>query len=183
LRLFTAIDIPDEVIGNLASLLDRLRPSARIKWSPIENMHITTKFIGEWPEDRMAELQSVLGGLSSYPPISIRVAHLGFFPNPHSPRVFWAGIQAAPGLMSLAHETEMALASLGLAPEKRAFSPHLTLARIKEPVPLVKLQKAIAELESAEFGSFTADRFYLYRSRLAPSGSVYTKLSEFVLSK
>lgn len=183
MRLFTAIDLPEEVISNLKRLLNRLRPSARLKWSPPENLHITTKFIGEWPEERLDEIHAALGAVPSHAPIAIDIRGLGFFPNPHAPRVFWAGIQALPDLASLAAETDAALAALGIEPEKRAFSPHLTLARIKEPVPMQPLREAIAALPSLDFGSFVVDRFYLYQSRLAPSGSVYTKLSEYPFSK
>jgi 2'-5' RNA ligase len=179
MRLFTAIDLPAPVLDTLARLLDRLRPTAHLKWSPIENLHITTKFIGEWPESRRAELESALRSLGSFEPIPIRLRGLGFFPNPQAPRVFWVGVEAGPDLAELARRTDAALARLGVPPETRPFSPHLTLARIKEPVPLSGLRQAIARLETVEFGEFRADRFYLYLSELRPAGSVYTKLSEF----
>jgi 2'-5' RNA ligase len=112
---------------------------------------------------------------------------VGFFPNPHSPRIFWCGIEA-PGLPELAADTDLATASLGVAPEKRAFSPHLTLARItlthiKERVELQPLREAIAALTTLEVGSFPARSFFLYQSTLRPAGSVYTKLAEFPLTK
>jgi 2'-5' RNA ligase len=183
MRLFTAIDLPDEVLNKLIALLEALKPTARIKWSPSSNLHITTKFIGEWPEDRLHELKQALSTLAARAPFPIEIRNLGFFPNPHSPRVFFAGIEAPPALADLARDTDRALAPLGIAAEKRPYSPHLTLARIKEPVPLQKLRQSIANLPSLDFGSFQADRFYLYLSRLRSSGSVYTKLSEFPLSK
>ena len=183
MRLFTGIDLPPEVIFKLEDLLQRLKPTAQINWSPPRNLHVTTKFIGEWPEERLAELKSVLGALPERVPIAITIEKLGFFPNPHSPRVFWAGVHAGDDLTSLARDTEEALAPLGIAKEQRAYSPHLTLARIKTPGKQPELLQAVAKLPSLEFGSFVADRFYLYQSRLAPSGSVYTKLSEFPLAK
>ena len=182
MRLFAAIDIPREVVANLDRLIAQLRPTARIKWSPAANLHITTKFIGEWPDERLAELESALGALPSREAMPIDIRGLGFFPNAHSPWVFWAAIHAPAGLAELAKETDQALGRLGVPPEPRPFSPHLTLARIKEPVPLERLRQAIAGLPSTEFGSFRADRFVLYQSRLNPSGSVYTKLSEYGLA-
>ncbi|MGC8794198.1 MAG: RNA 2',3'-cyclic phosphodiesterase [Bryobacteraceae bacterium] len=179
MRLFTAIDLPPDVLGALTRLLERLKPTARLKWSPPENLHITTKFIGEWPEQRRVELESALRGLGAFDPIPICLRGLGFFPNPHAPRVFWVGVEAGPGLAELARRTDAALARLGVPAETRPFSPHLTLARIKEPVPLAGLRQAIAQLETVEFGAFFADRFHLYLSELRPAGSVYTKLSEF----
>lgn len=183
MRLFTGLDLPPEVVSNLGRLMGKLRPTARIKWSPPENLHITTKFIGEWPEERLPELEAALRPLPACGPIPVRMRGLGFFPNPHSPRVFWVGIEAPPQLAALAADTDRALAALGIASEQRAFSPHLTLARIKEPVPMQPLRETIAALPSLEFGEFTADRFFLYQSRLNPSGSVYTKVSEYPLAK
>jgi 2'-5' RNA ligase len=183
MRLFTGIDLPAEVVRNLESLLARLRPAARVRWSPPANLHITTRFIGEWSAERLPALEFALAALPGSGPIPIRVRKLGFFPNPRAPRVFWAGIEAGPGLAALAFETDRALSGLGLPAEDRPFSPHLTLARIKDPVALPELCETIARLPSLEFGDFTADRFHLYQSRLGPAGSVYTKLAEFPLAK
>ncbi len=180
MRLFVAVDIPEDIVGTLGRLIDKLRPTARIKWSPVENLHITTKFIGHWPDDEMGKVDASLRRLTGREPIPVAVRGLGFFPNARSPRVFWAGIEGGDALASLARDTDKAFAALGLEPEKRAFSPHLTLARIKEPVPLQKLHESIANLPSTDFGSFTADRFFLYQSRLRPTGSVYTKVSEYI---
>lgn len=183
MRLFTGLDLPAEVVAHLDSLIDQLRPAARIKWSPPANLHVTIRFIGEWPEARLPELRAALAGLPGHPPIAVAVRTMGFFPNPHSPRIFWAGVEASPDLATLAAETNHALEPLGLQAEGRPFSPHLTLARVKETVPMQTLREAIAALPSLDFGSFTADRFFLYQSRQGAGGSVYTKLAEFPLSK
>src|ERR1700691_4454744 len=182
MRLFTGLDLPSKVVRSLDALLDRLRPTARIKWSPPANLHITTRFIGEWPEDRLPDLRAALAGLPSRSSIPIHIRNLGFFPNPYSPRIFWAGVEASPDLATLASETDRALDPLGLKPEGRPFSPHLTLARIKEPVPLQQLRETIAALPPLDFGSFSADRFFLYQSQPGPAGSIYTKLAEFPLA-
>ncbi len=181
MRLFTGIDLPGHVMEALERLLELLKPTARLNWSHTENLHITTKFIGEWPAERLEEMKAALATVPSPGPVPVAIRNLGYFPNARAPRVFWAGIEAGPGLAALARETDAAVARLGVEPEKRAFSPHLTLARIKEPVPLADLRETIASLGSLEFGEFTADRFYLYRSQLRPTGSVYTKLAEFPL--
>jgi RNA 2',3'-cyclic 3'-phosphodiesterase len=181
-RLFTAIDLPPEVILNLEKLLEKLRPTARINWSPPANMHVTTKFIGWWPDERLEELKGALAGIGPRPPIAVTIAQLGFFPNAKSPRIFWCGVDAL-GLEALAAATEEATASLGIARENRPFSPHLTLARIKERLNLKPLTEAIARLGSLDFGRFTIDRFHLYQSKLHPAGSVYTKVQEFPFSQ
>lgn len=182
MRLFTGLDLPGKVVHNLEELLEQLRPKARINWSPPANLHITTKFIGEWPEDRLDELKTALGALPSWHTIRVRIHKLGFFPNPHSPRVFTCGIEA-PGLAELASDTDLATGVLGIKSEKREYSPHLTLARIKEKLNLQPLRETIAGLPSLDFGTFEATRFFLYQSKVRPSGSVYTKLAEFLLSK
>jgi len=182
MRLFTGLDLPEEVGGRLAELIERLRPTARITWSPAANLHITTKFIGEWPEDRLVELQTSLGALPERSAIEVRVGGLGFFPNGRAARVFYCGIEA-PELSALAAETDEVCTHLGIPSEKRAYSPHLTLARIRERTDLKTLQERIAALGAAEMGAFTATSFFLYRSQRRPTGSVYLKLAEFPLSK
>jgi 2'-5' RNA ligase len=182
MRLFTGLDLPPEVVRNLERLLEKLRPTARISWSPPANLHITTKFIGEWPEARLEELKAGLGALETRPVIPVAIRKVGFFPNPHAPRNFWCGIEA-PGLDRLAADTDRATAILGIPAESRRFSPHLTLARIKDRPDLQPLRETIAALPSLDFGAFEARSFFLYLSKLSPSGSVYTKLAEFSLSK
>ena len=182
MRLFTGLDLPGDLVANLEEVSRRLKPAARIQWSPPANLHVTTKFIGEWPPERLGELKTALAGLPARAAIPVQIRRLGFFPNPHSPHIFWCGIEAS-GLAELARDTDLATAALGIAPEKRAFSPHLTLARIKQQLDLQPLQRAVASLPSREFGAFQAASFFLYQSTLRPAGSVYTKLAEFPLTK
>jgi 2'-5' RNA ligase len=111
--LFIGIDLTPEVIANLEGVIERLKPAAQINWSPPANLHITTKFIGEWPEERLAELKGALGRLAARQPITIAIEKLGFFPNPHAPRVFWAGVHAGDDLIGLARDTEEALCATG----------------------------------------------------------------------
>jgi 2'-5' RNA ligase len=181
MRLFVGLDLPPDVVRNLERLLEELRPTARVQWSPPANLHITTKFIGQWPEERLPEVKTALEGLPSRPGIPIGIRGVGFFPNERAPRVFWCGIEAT-GLDALAADTDRATAALGIETEKRAFSPHLTLARIKEPLDLRPLRQKIAGMPSLDFGSFTATSFFLYLSKPGPKGSVYTRLAEFPLS-
>ena len=179
MRLFTGIDLPEDVREKLERLLMHLRPCAHLKWSPVYNLHITLKFIGEWPEEKLPQLEAALRSMPQRPAIPIEVKGLGWFPNPRNPRVFWAAVHGGGALEKLAGDTDGALEPLGVPKESRAFTAHLSLARIKEPTPLDAMRAAIAKLESAEFGSFTADRFHLYRSQPGSAGSIYTKLSEY----
>jgi RNA 2',3'-cyclic 3'-phosphodiesterase len=177
MRLFTGIELPAEIASNLSRLIDVLRPTAHLKWTPAYNLHLTTKFIGEWPEDRLAELMERLKPLGNRPAIPIGVEGIGWFPNPHNPRVLWTGVKAGPELAQLAQDTDEATAALGIARETKKYSPHLTLARIKDAVPLAQVRQAIAQLPAVEFGSFQVDCFHLYLSKPGPAGSIYTKLA------
>lgn len=179
MRLFTGIDLPEDVHDKLERLLARLRPTAHLIWSPVYNLHITTKFIGSWSGQELEKLTSALGSIPQPSAIAISIRGVGWFPNPHNPRVFWAGVIGGAALAELAQRTEDALEPLGVAREQREFFPHLTLARIRQPVPLQAMRQTIARMDSLEFGSFEADRFYLYLSRPGSAGSVYSKLAEF----
>ncbi len=177
MRLFTAIDIPDEIRHALGATIGRLRPSAKISWTNPEKLHITTKFIGDWSESRLEEVKAVLKSVGSPGAIRITVADLGYFPDARHPHTFWAGVKASPELAVLAHSTENAVAALGVAKEDRKFSPHLTLARIRDRSHLGGLRSAVEALGAPEFGSFTPAAFYLYESK----DGTYTKLAEFPL--
>jgi len=178
LRLFTAIDIPPDVRTTLAALLDRLRPLAKLHWIPVEKLHITTKFIGEWPEDRADDLKGALAAVRAATPVDIAIRRIGWLPNPRSARVLYAGVEASESLTALAAATEQAAAGVGVPVEDRIFRPHVTLARTRERVPLGPLKQALAEIELSAIGSYRASSFALYLS----AAGKYTKLQEFPLS-
>jgi RNA 2',3'-cyclic 3'-phosphodiesterase len=175
------MDLPGDIIGKMDELLARLRPTAPIHWSKAANLHITIKFVGAWPEERLDELKASLAGLPARDPISVHIKDLGAFVNPRKPRIFWCGVDA-PGLAELAADTETATAALGIAREEHAYSPHLTLARIKDGFDMTALRTAVVAESSLDFGRFEARSFFLYQSQSEPRGSVYTKLAEFPLS-
>jgi RNA 2',3'-cyclic 3'-phosphodiesterase len=180
MRLFTAIDIPTDLTEALRSFVSRLQPTAKIGWSPLDNLHVTTKFIGEWPEQRLNEMKRTLASVPVSSAIDITVKGLGWFPNPRHPRVFWAGVEGGEPLRTLAWATEQAVAQLGVPIEERDYSPHLTLARIRETVALDRLHKTLESFPAGcgfDFGSFRATQFFLYLS----AGGKYTQLAGFPL--
>jgi RNA 2',3'-cyclic 3'-phosphodiesterase len=175
MRLFTAIDPPAEMLDKLRDFLTRVRPLAKLHWSAPENLHITTKFIGEWPEARIKEMKSALRGVKPAEAVPISVRGVGWFPNLQRARVFWAGVDGGESLPVLASSTEQAVATLDVPVEMRTYSPHLTLARVKEAVRLDDLLPAIGD---PDFGAFQASSFFLYLS----SNGKYSKLAEFPLT-
>jgi RNA 2',3'-cyclic 3'-phosphodiesterase len=175
LRLFTAIDIPADVKARLAALLERLRPLAKLHWIPVEKLHITTKFIGEWPEERLDELKGALAAVNSPAPAEVAIRRIGWLPNPRSARMLYAGVETSESLAALAAATERAAEGVGVAVEDRIYRPHVTLARTRKRVPLGALRQALAEIELSAIGSYRASSFALYLS----AAGKYTKLQEF----
>jgi RNA 2',3'-cyclic 3'-phosphodiesterase len=180
MRLFTGIALPPHVLDKLARVLKGLRPLAPLKWSPVENLHITSKFIGEWPETRLKAIEDLLEHLSSTGGFEVTVAGFGYFPNPHNPRTLFAGIQSGPELAELASRIDQALGPLGVAHENRPYSPHLTLARIKNE-NIRELREHIAHMTNFDFGRFQVSEFHLYLSKTGPNGSTYTQLETYSL--
>jgi 2'-5' RNA ligase len=180
MRVFIAIDIPEEIRSRLAAMQTELRSTAAsARWVAAESAHLTLKFIGEISEQRRDDVDAALGGLT-WIPFSISVQGVGFFPGPKSPRVFWAGLHA-PTMEDLAQEIDSRLERAGFDREQRAFRPHITLARAKTTRLDKGLVKASEKFAETNFGSFTVDRIYLYESTLKPTGSVYTLLKEYPL--
>ena len=192
MRLFVALDIDAEIRGRIAQFIDGVRefaPDAR--WVAAQSLHLTLKFIGEWPGEPLDELKRTLAGVRGQP-AEITFSGTGFFPTPKSARVFWIGIQAGPELASLAVAVDTATSSLGIEKEQRAFTPHLTLARTGSGRPqrmssdranasFRRLREKLAAMPVPAFGTMSAREFFLYESKLSPKGAVYTKLASFPL--
>ena len=162
-------------------MLDRLRPLAKLNWIPPEKLHITTKFIGEWPdkpEARLDELKQALGAVRSSGPVEIAIRRVGWLPNPRSARMLYAGVEPSEALTSLAAATERAAEGIGIPVEDRIYRPHVTLARTRKRVPLGALQHALEEIELSSMGSYRASSFALYLS----AAGKYTKLQEFTFT-
>jgi len=180
MRLFVALDVDDAVRSRMAELLRELEPAARaVKWVRPDSVHLTLKFIGEQPEEKLPALLEVLAAVPAHGALELRFHGLGCFPNERHPRVFWLGVEAPPELLQLASGVERALELLGIAREQRAFSPHLTIGRMKVPGNLSRLRPVWEAHRSDELGLVTATEFFLYQSRLSPSGAEYTKLRAF----
>ena len=184
MRVFVALDVPELVRAALSEMTARLKgicPGAR--WVRLEGVHVTLKFIGEVSPEKLEQIRQALGDLPSFAPIQIRFAGLGFFPSARRPRVFWAGVHAGPDLAALAAAIEMKLDPLGLPPEKRAFRPHLTLARFESPERTEALGAEVEALGMPEFASEMFKDFHLYQSVLKRSGAEYTRLVTYPFSR
>ena len=194
MRLFLALDIDEAIRERISRLVEGVRnfaPDAR--WVKDESLHVTLKFIGEQPDEKVEAIKQSLTSLTAAT-TEIRFRGCGFFPTPKSARVFWIGMEAGPELAALTAAIDDKMPALGIAKEERAFRPHLTLARSaggsgsprwrRGDAPnrtFHHLQERVAALPTPEFGTMTPREFFLYRSQLSPKGSKYTKLAKFTL--
>jgi 2'-5' RNA ligase len=183
LRAFIAIEIPlpirQAILEQTESLRRALGP-ALVRWVPIENMHLTLKFLGDVSPTNLELISQMLTNeAAGCAPFSIQVGGLGSFPTPRRARVIWVGIQAAAALESLQRGIDSASARLGYESEARPFSPHLTIGRVKQQIPATGHQTIRAALEQTQvgaLGSAEISAVHLFKSDLQSSGAVYTRL-------
>ena len=180
MRVFVAIELPKEIREALSVIERELRPMTHnVKWVSAESIHITLKFIGEVPEKRLEDIDTAFTGLT-WKAFTITVQGIGFFPGTRSPRVFWAGMEA-PTMQGLTEQIDARMERLGFDKEKRKYRPHITLARAKSTRFDSGLVTAAARFDEQQFGSFSVDRVFLFKSTLKPTGAVHEKLREFLL--
>ncbi|MBI1354360.1 MAG: RNA 2',3'-cyclic phosphodiesterase [Acidobacteria bacterium] len=179
MRLITALELNSKVVANLTELVRRLRPVAPVRWVHPQNMHVTLKYVGDWPESRLDVLLRNLSEVRVTQPIAVPLAGLGYFPSLDRPRVFWVGAENTAPLRQLASNVDAALAPLGVVPEVRPYQPHLTLGRVFDGESLDELHNAVEELPSREFGTLNPDRFTLFESTVTDAGPVYRRVAEF----
>lgn len=180
MRAFIAIDLPDYI----QAALDRAQASFRAaspdaRWTRAEGIHLTLKFLGEISDEQVKHVTEALANFERFEKFSIEVKDFGFFPDARRPRVFWAGLEAPPALHELANRVEAAMEQLGFVREQRAFSPHLTLARFKNPRPQPALQELLQQQGERTLGQFEVSEFFLFESKLSPHGAEYRKVARF----
>jgi RNA 2',3'-cyclic 3'-phosphodiesterase len=184
-RLFVALQIPDSIRNDYAALIDDLRSfdgkasPKKTKWVRPENLHVTLKFIGQTDPGKLDAIRTALANVHSPQKVRLHFRNIGFFPNAKRPRVVWGGMESSQNLVSLAHDVDQQIATLGFPAEERAFTPHLTLARLDPPGISPELQIAIEKHATREFGELQTSDFHLIESKLKPTGAEYTTLQSF----
>jgi 2'-5' RNA ligase len=185
IRSFIAIEIPDEIREAFASVQEQLKQSrAGVRWVRASSIHLTLKFLGDIHPDLIDEIEATMAReIGNEPVLTLQPTGLGAFPNPRNPRVVWVGLQGeVERLGRLQSRLEAGLIPLGFAREKRGYSPHFTLGRVKHSRGRQELIHAMASLESVQFNSFDATEIILYKSDLRPTGAIYTKLRRIPLT-
>jgi 2'-5' RNA ligase len=176
-RLFVAITLPEDVKARLSGL-QTCFPG--LKWAEPANMHLTLRFIGQVPQDRVEIVRQSLHAVRSAA-FRLAVVGLGLFQR-RDGGIFWAGVQDEPALRELKRQVDSTLrAEAGLNLEDALFSPHLTLSRLKES-PSRKLKSLVQTKTAEHFGEFSVTAFTLFRSFLRPTGAVHEIVEQYPLA-
>jgi RNA 2',3'-cyclic 3'-phosphodiesterase len=184
MRLFIAIEIPHEIKNEMAEIQRRLKDGGvDASWTRPEGIHLTLKFLGEVPEAKLSPIMAALmGAANGVNGCRLDVMKVGAFPNPGSARVVWVGVSGdVASLAGLQTAVENAMAGLGFEREKRAFTPHLTLGRIKSIHSRERWLKALDSVKDARLPALEVKAISLMKSELKPSGAVYTEIGRVEL--
>ncbi len=177
-RLFIAVDLPEQVRESIRAICNDL-PEA--KWVDLNQLHLTLRFIGEVENGLLLTIREALSGVRGNA-FSLTLQGVGCFPQKKSPRVLWVGIDRNDTLNRLACHIEQVLVKIGLEPEQRSFSPHITIARFKDISPH-KAADYLAKNSLFKTGSFPVEAFYLYSSTLTPKGAVHRREATYPLKR
>ena len=176
-RLFVAIDPSEAVRTQVLGICCGL-PDAR--WTEPEQLHLTLCFIGEVDGATFLDISEALARITAEP-FSLQLRGVGFFPPRRLPRVVWAGIEKSEPLMTLQRKITTRLFQLGVTLENRKFTPHLTLARLRETPP-AKVGRYLEANGLFSSASFVVERFLLYSSILGRKGASHLVEQEYVLA-
>ena len=182
MRCFVAIELPTRVREQLADLQARLQELDRfVRWTRPEQIHLTLKFLGEVPDGQVPDICSALIEAAAHlQPPTINVRDVSCFPgnNRARARVVWAGVAGPPPELVACYETlERAFADLGYPPEKRAFKPHLTIGRSRQPEGAREIRSLLSPAQNFRCEPFVATELTLFQSVLGHHGPTYTVLT------
>lgn len=177
LRLFIAIDLPQIIKQGLLQVEKDISPyNWPAKWVKPDNQHLTIKFLGNTPQEKIETIKKNIKDISSgFNPFELVVKSIGVYPSHRNPRILWAGISENQGFLTkLNNMIEDGMEPLGFIREKRDFSPHLTLARLSGFCP--NAEKVLRKNSELIFGKFNVSDIVLYQSTLTPKGAIYKVL-------
>jgi 2'-5' RNA ligase len=176
IRLFVGIALPPEQKLALSLICSGL-PGA--KWVDPGNLHVTLRFIGEQDEGMAADIDAALAAIR-LPRFFLTIAGTDVFGERDKPRMLYAGLDPAPALVRLNQKIETALIRLGLPPEGRRYTPHVTLARFQRAHP-VEVARFVAAHNLLRLPAFEVEAFQLNVSMLSRSGAIYEDVAAYPL--
>jgi RNA 2',3'-cyclic 3'-phosphodiesterase len=174
-RLFVAIRPPEQIRDLLVDAMDQ---SADFRWQDDEQLHLTLRFVGEVERPAADDLADALGRIRAAP-LELRIAGVGRFEQ-RSSGALWAGVEPKPPLAALAAKVERVCQSIGLEPERRAFHPHITLARWKGRRTR-EVHDFLERRRSLSSAPFAVDEFILFESRLSRHGAHHEAIETYRL--
>jgi 2'-5' RNA ligase len=191
IRAFIALPLPGALLEQLADLqshLERRIPPRSVRWVRTEGIHLTLKFLGDTPTEKLPGIEQALAIVARNAPVcTFTVGEMGCFPNTRRPRVVWVGVQEPTGRLAVLQDAiEEVMASFGYEPEGRGFTPHLTLGRMGRKTSrgdAARVGEIVATTEVGQLAEVVAGRFELIRSVLKPTGAEYTTLKVFALGE
>ena len=191
IRTFVAIELSEGIKSELTRVQEMLKEkiaTPHLRWVDPAKVHLTLKFLGNVPLDRIQEITAALKeACAGFSPFVMEVSGLGCFPSTNSPRVIWVGVQEETDrLKRLQERVEERLAILGFKPERRPFSPHLTLGRVRKGARAgarriiggIVCATSVGDLDQMEVGEIS-----LMKSKLLPSGAQYSRLETIPLER
>lgn len=167
-RLFIAVDLPETIKENLESMSFGI-PGA--KWVRPEQLHLTVRFIGEVDGALFHDIKNILAEVSAAS-FSLQLKGVGYFPPRGAPRVLWVGLEKSEPLLLLRKKIDLRLLRVGVEPEGRKFSAHITLARLKNS-PVQKIANFLSGNGLFSQEPFQVEDFKLYSSILSPKGAYH----------
>ncbi len=189
IRAFIAIELPGAVKAEITRLQEQLKAKSRVpvRWVNPDNIHLTLKFLGDIDIDKVDDIIKAVGDAArGFLSFRLGVKGLGVFPNPNRIQVIWVGLSGSlDKLGDLQRRIDSALARLGFPPEKRDFSPHLTIARMRDRAAPAERQRLGRLIEATAFTSqfdIAVGAVHLMKSRLTREGPIYSRLGSVVLS-
>ena len=183
MRLFVALEIPEAVRENLAKIREHFSSIApELRWTPPQNLHVTLKFIGSIPEEKLQPIIEALRHVRVDKSVQLNFNGMGGT----GAGVYWVAIEPSPALEKLAADIDHCLLPLGISGENREFHPHVTIARFKDRKILKKIDELVHKDTThgpgrmkCDFGSVSASEFHLIESTTLPSGPIYSKVQSF----
>ncbi len=180
-RTFVAIELPPEVVDKLLHLQESLRGcGARVRWARPDGMHLTVKFLGDVEFEKAGEISAVLKeAVADIEPFRVNVRGAGTFPKGGgAPRVVWAGVEGGEeSLQKIYKRLNERLSRFGVRYEKRRFSPHITVGRVKSPAGAGRLVQLVRDQADKVFGEVEIEELVFFMSELTGEGPVYTVLA------
>lgn len=192
MRLFLALELEPATAGEIYAAVAPLRsvsvppktpdtlraPERALAWVPEHKLHLTVKFLGDGDDARVAALANTADRIASHHrALDVTLAGVGAFPNFRRPRVVWLGAQGEPQLELLHHDVEVAAADVGYEVEGRPFRPHITLARVRQPLSADHARALARAARAVSYSAIASmDRLTLFDSATSESGAHYRRL-------